>query len=101
MYISVPPRMQISKSFISSFKSSPHLFSTSSTAAEEIETPPRAIAVSVRTRFPADTAVLSIRVSTCHKFPRKKKKKSAPHTNSQRGQASSICTNKVTILLTK
>jgi hypothetical protein len=61
--------MQMSSWFISRLRSSKHFFSTSSTAAEEIDTPPRAMPVSERTRLPAETAVLSRRVSTLPAAP--------------------------------
>mmetsp|Transcript_17092 Transcript_17092/g.27448 ORF Transcript_17092/g.27448 Transcript_17092/m.27448 type:complete len:239 (-) Transcript_17092:691-1407(-) len=63
------PRIQTSNWCMSRLKSCIHFFSTSSTAAEEIETPPREMPVSVRTRLPADTAVLSMRVSTLPAAP--------------------------------
>mmetsp|Transcript_28377 Transcript_28377/g.57636 ORF Transcript_28377/g.57636 Transcript_28377/m.57636 type:complete len:282 (-) Transcript_28377:213-1058(-) len=63
------PRMQMSSWFMSRSRSSTHFLSTSSTAAEEIDTPPRAMLVSDRTRLPADTAVLSSRVSTLPAAP--------------------------------
>eukprot|EP00961_Rhodomonas_salina_P089663 1205920-Rhodomonas_salina.1 len=63
------PRMQMSSWSMSRLRSLRHLRSTSSTAAEEIETPPRAMPVSERTRLPAETAVLSRRVSTLPAAP--------------------------------
>mmetsp|Transcript_6238 Transcript_6238/g.15137 ORF Transcript_6238/g.15137 Transcript_6238/m.15137 type:complete len:282 (-) Transcript_6238:874-1719(-) len=63
------PRIAMSSWDMSRSRSPMHFCSTSSTAAEEIDTPPRAMPVSERTRFPADTAVFSIRVSTLPAAP--------------------------------
>mmetsp|Transcript_20374 Transcript_20374/g.49299 ORF Transcript_20374/g.49299 Transcript_20374/m.49299 type:complete len:355 (-) Transcript_20374:623-1687(-) len=58
------PMIATSSWSISRPRSATHCLSTSSTAAEEMDTPPLAIPVSERTRLPAVTAVTNILVSS-------------------------------------
>ena len=58
------PRIATRASESGTFRSASDLRTASSTAADEIETAPLAISVSLRTYFPAITTELSIRPST-------------------------------------